>query len=100
MNSNIVMADTNNQPMFFFEHATQASLKPLPPIGQVLTEHLSQEDFNATSVIYYEVHTQPRAIHGEDVAILPVPLFTLQRLRIESPLQALRRRIKKESGLA
>ena len=77
MNSNIVMAEAKNHPLLFLEHAAQASLKPLPPIGQVLTEHLSQEDFTASSVTYYEVHTQPRAIHGDDVAIVPIPLFTL-----------------------
>ena len=41
MNTKIEMADTKNQQIFFLEHAAKASLKPLPPIGQVLTEHLS-----------------------------------------------------------
>ena len=93
------MIKTNNQPVFFEEMELQTGFQQLPPISQVLTEHLSQEDFNATAVTYYEVHTQPRAIHIEDVAILPAPLFTLQRVRIDTPLQALRRRIKRESGL-
>ena len=66
----------------------------------MLTEQLSQEDLLGTSEIYYEVYSQPRAIHGQDVYIMPVPLFKFQRVRTETPIQALRRRIKRESGLA